>query len=38
MSIKKGDKVLFKKWVDKIKVEGEDFYLAVEGDLVATIN
>jgi len=38
MSIKKGDKVLFKKWVDKIKVEGEDYYLAVEGDLVATIN
>jgi chaperonin GroES len=38
MHVKTGDKVLFKKWVDKIKVEGESYYLATEGDLVATIN
>lgn len=38
MAVKAGDKVLFKKWVDKIKVAGEEYYLAVESDLVATIN
>jgi chaperonin GroES len=38
MTVKEGDKVLFKKWVDKIKIEGTEYYLASEGDLVATIN
>jgi chaperonin GroES len=37
ISVKKGDKVLFKKWADKIKFEGEEYYLANESDLVAII-
>ena len=38
VAVKKGDKVLFKKWADKVKLDGEEYYLASEADLVAVIN
>lgn len=39
MSVKAGDTVLFKKYSpDEIKVEGEDYLVLTETDIVATIN
>jgi chaperonin GroES len=37
VTVKKGDEVLFKKWADKIKLDGREYYIAGEHDLVATI-
>ncbi|MES2470785.1 MAG: co-chaperone GroES [Patescibacteria group bacterium] len=36
VGVKEGDKVLF-NWGDKIKVEGEEFYLVRESEVVAII-
>lgn len=38
VAVKKGDEVLFKKWADKVKLDGEEYFLAGEHDLVATIS
>ena len=39
MSIKVGDKVMFKKYSpDTIKVDGEEYLIIREGDVIATIN
>lgn len=39
MSVKVGDKVMFKKFsADEIKIEGEDLLIIREGDLIAIIN
>lgn len=39
MSVKTGDKVLFKKYSpDEIKVEGEEYLVLVETDIIAVIN
>ncbi|MEY2640801.1 MAG: hypothetical protein RL150_194 [Candidatus Parcubacteria bacterium] len=38
VSVKKGDDVIFKKWADKLTFEGEEYFIAGEHDLVATIN
>lgn len=37
VAVKKGDEVLFKKWADKVKIDGREYYIAGEHDLVATI-
>ncbi len=38
MSVKVGDKVMFKKYSpDEIKVEGEDYLVISEGDIIAII-
>ena len=38
MSIKPGDKVLFKKWaLNEIKVGGKDYLIASENDILAII-
>ena len=39
ISVKVGDKVMFKKYSpDEIKVEGEDYLVIQEGDIIAVIN
>lgn len=38
MSVKIGDKVMFKKYSpDEVKVDGEDYLVISEGDIIATL-
>ncbi len=38
MSVKVGDKVLFKKWgADEVKVDGEEFLVLAESDVIAIL-
>lgn len=39
MSVKVGDKVMFKKYSpDEVKIEGQEYLIIREGDVVAVIN
>lgn len=39
MSIKVGDRVMFKKYSpDEVKIDGEDYLVISEGDIIAIIN
>jgi len=37
LSVKKGDTVLF-QWADKIKVEGKEYFIVKESEILAIIN
>lgn len=37
MTLKKGDRVIF-QWGEKVTIEGADYYVAREGDIIAVIN
>lgn len=39
MAVKPGDKVMFKKYSpDEVKVNGEEYFVISEGDIIAIIN
>lgn len=37
MEVKPGDKVLFKSWSEKVKVENEEYWVIPESDILAII-